>query len=179
MTIISISDYLSQKGDSVDNMSLEQMLMRASLMVREAKGDGEGLLQMNKHEFRKFFEMRFNKILMQEKKISSGFFLCAMYISQTLMDIIPGLKGTFYATDYMEKWIETGKSEHLKNGADTCFVLCTFFPERCERRNMKKGDYIAIGSGLYYHYYNEEGGEIAYHMSNNFDVMSEIAARCL
>ncbi|MFC1608739.1 hypothetical protein ACFL16_02090 [Patescibacteria group bacterium] len=178
MTIISISDYLDRKGRSGENMSIEQMLVRASAMVRNSR-QTEELMCMNSAEFRRFFETRFNEVLMKEKLVTSENFLCSMYIARTVMDNIPDLGGTFYATDYMEKWLETGENDHLKRGADTCFVLCTFFPERCERRSMKRDDYVAMGSGLYYRYYSEEGKEVAYHMSSSFDVMSGVAARCL
>lgn len=176
MTVISLADFLEKRLS--ENSSLTDLLVRAKSMTSK-EDNPEEVLCVRSAEMRKFFESRLNALLLDRGIVQSNAFLCATYVARILSDIHASVPDSFYATDYFNRWVETGDDSELKNGADICFVLCSLFPERCERRAMRRCDYVDMGSGLYYRYYYEAQKEIAYHMSSLFEQMSDLTARCL
>jgi len=154
------------------NTTLEELLSRAHKLSNNIN-EGEDL------DLRKKFEIRFNDILLKNKMISSTNFLCAIYIANLLSKIGYSVPKSWYATDYLINGIENDEQVPFKEGADVCFILYSLYPERCERRSMKKADYVKMGIALYFYYYNMTRKEVVYHMGTSFEPMAEITRECV
>jgi len=153
-------------------ISVEALLSRAHKLKKEC-GEHDDLV------LKKKFEVKFNDILLENRMISSASFLCAIYIAEILFKISYSVPTSWYAADYFIDGIENNKQLSLREGADVCFILYSLFPERCEHRSMTKRDYVRMGTGLYFRYYDKTSQEISYHMGTSFEPMSEITRECV
>lgn len=167
--IVSLDDFRKQIESEKDE-TLDQLLKKARVL-RE-----KGLSKKDVKSFsdlKKAFEIQLNTFLLERRLIGSDVFLCASYIAGLLSDIGWEIPESFYATDYIIQSTENGNDLALKKGGDACFALCSLFPQRCERRWMKREDYVDMGISMYNSYYYKTGREVMYHMAKHFKLMSE------
>lgn len=177
--IIRLSDIRKEKNQKpIEKKDLNYFLERAC-SLRDEKPTEKTLIVSDKQEMSKIFEVGLNKVLLKKKLIDSQFFICALHIASLLAESGLCAPDSLYAIDYIKKSDETGNHNFLMKGADTCFLLISLYPERCDRRTMKISDYISIGSGLYYQFYLRTGEEVGYYMSKNLEALSEITNECI
>jgi hypothetical protein len=134
--------------------------------------------QLNRYSnLQAWLQKRISRKIIERGMLSSDIFLCGLYIAGILGESDGNMKK--YAVDFFEQWSESSDPVHLKKGGDFCFILCGGFPQRCDRRSMKMGDYQSLGRGFYQRFYASTGKPIGYHMSVNFELMQEIASAVL
>jgi hypothetical protein len=120
-----------------------------------------------------------NTLLLQERAIDSHLFRCVMHVSRVIADAVEHTPKSFYATDYYLKAIKTDKPSLLREGGDMCYLICTFFPERANRRCMTVKDCEQLGTQLYYRYYEESKNTLGLCMGDHFKTMILIAQECV
>ena len=174
--IISFGSFKKQAEKDVSN-TFEELLKKATLLKK---------MSIKKSHFKDFedwkksFEIQINTFLLEKQLVGADVFMCASYISSILCQFGDKIPESWYMTDYLVKDQENGGDGNaLKEGADTCFILCSLYPERCNRRVMKKSDYVSMGSSMYSAYYSKTGKEVIYHMARKFDLMSKVTAECV
>ncbi|MDD2935384.1 MAG: hypothetical protein PHX25_02830 [Candidatus Pacebacteria bacterium] len=174
--IISFESFKKQAEKDVSN-TFEELLRKATLLKKMSANkalikDFDGL--------KKAFEIQLNTFLLEKQLVGVDVFMCASYISSILCQFGSKIPESWYMTDYLVKDQENGGDGNaLKEGADTCFILCSLYPERCNRRIMEKTDYILMGSSMYGAYYSKTGKEVIYHMAKRFELMSQVTAECV
>ena len=174
--IIYLEGFRNKKEPKSDD--LNELLIKAhKLRGRIPKSDE--MVWQDFGNLKGLFETRLNELLLDNRFIGANIFLCSSYIAILLAKFATKNPESWYATDYAIKGYESRDPFVLQNGADVCFILCTLYPERCNRRSMKKSDYVSLGSGLYHRFYNQTGREIGYYMGDLFELMSEVTAECV
>lgn len=156
--------------------SLEGFLKRAHIIKNQLEEDKTKIIKTLVAQ--KYFEAVLMRELIDQKLISRELFLCAVYISHMMEMHILEKPENWYAHEYYLSEKECQNENDLKKGADFCFSLCSFFAQRAERRMMKKNDYVSFGRGMYLDYYQKTGKEVASCMSESFEEMSSLAAKC-
>lgn len=161
--------------------TIDDFLKRASRLKKEKEKEQkeDRLLLVNLVDLEKMFEIQLNDFLFKNNLIGVNFFMCSIFISSLLKETSFSVPESWYAIDYILNEEDTKDPSLLLDGANNCFLLSTLFPERCERRNMKKDDYVFMGSGLYHRFYDRTGKEVAYYMSDLFEVMSDATFECI
>lgn len=123
---------------------------------------------------REFILAEVSSFLIKNKMINPELFRCTLYISEVVSNYFTNIPESFYASDYFTRGIEENNPQSIKNGADFCFLLCTFFPERGSRRVMKVESYFKMGKMMYFSLYGMTQKTIGLSMGNNFDTMVEV-----
>lgn len=120
-----------------------------------------------------------SSFLIKNKMISPELFRCTLYVSKVVADYSTSIPESYYASDYFLKGIEENDPGSIKRGADFCFLLCTFFPERGERRVMKAESYLHMGRMMYFSLYGMTQKTIGLSMGNNFTTMVDVARKVI
>lgn len=126
---------------------------------------------------REFVLAEISSFLLKNKMIDPELFRCTLYVSEVVSTYFTNVPESYYACDYFTKGIEENDPESIKKGADFCFLLCTFFPERGNRRVMKVESYFEMGKMMYFSLYGMTQKTIGLSMGNNFSTMVEIAKK--
>lgn len=110
--------------------------------------------------------------------ISRESLLCGIYSAQILTHFIFEGPKSWWAIDYLVESVgaedKIKSADALKRGGDTCFLICSIFPERGNIRTMSLKDYQDIGIGFFQRHYNSSGVEISNFMSQQFGNMAKI-----
>ncbi|MFH0923606.1 MAG: hypothetical protein V1825_02630 [Candidatus Falkowbacteria bacterium] len=161
----------NQEGDD-----LNALLERARILKKFVV-DSEDEIVKDFGAIERIFEGKISEILIDSKLISKGFFLCGIYVSKMLRDFVFTCPESWYAIDYIEMARQKGNPYYFKDGADMCFLLCSLFAGRTNRRRRatSKKMYIEIGGGLYYRFFSETKHNISRHMARNFETMVDVA----
>jgi hypothetical protein len=174
--IVVLNSFISKKKECT---SLDDFLKRASKLKKEVEENHKGLIIVNKNDLEKIFETRLNCFLLENNLIAVEYFVCAMFIASLLRETGFSVPESWYAVDYFIENQEKADPKLLLDGANVCFLLTTIFTKRCEKRGMKRSDYVSMGTGLYGNFYNQTGKDFAYYMSSLFDEMSDATSECL
>lgn len=118
-------------------------------------------------------------MLIEKRMIDFGLFACGIYVADVLNNLTTEEPESWYAIDYFLKGYKENNPEILRQGANTCFLICSIFQARGNRRTMKVSDYQKMRIGFFMQYYNQTGKEIGFHMGKNFPVMAEVAEKCI
>ncbi len=160
--------------------NLSALLKEAfEVQEKEEKVTNSGIFISDFERMREMIEKEMSKELLEKNALESEFFLCMKYVSKLLSETARQPLFSLYILDYLSK-IES-KEDHLpfKEAADLCFILCSLFPERTERRMMRWNDYVMMGKSLYGSFYQKSGLDIAYYMSTKYQTIAVIAHNAL
>jgi len=154
--------------------SLNTLLERA-VILKKAEPDFKNI--------KKVFESRIMSILLDSKKISSEHFLCGSYIARLLADTCVNPPQSWLAVDFIQASSEekdTLKRESiLRDGANTCFLICSAFKGRANFRLMGLKYYEERGIGLFYSLYREAKRDIGLYMCRHYQQMAGITEKTL
>jgi hypothetical protein len=153
--------------------TLAEMLKVAHQIKDEYKISDE-LIRKDVHNLDRMFESILNRLLFKKRLIRSEAFLCSRYIAVLLSKIASSTPKSWYAVDYFIEGHEERNPWVFRDGADTCFILCSLYRERCDRRSVNLKQYMTMGTSLYYQHYIETETEISYYMAILFETMSEL-----
>jgi hypothetical protein len=123
--------------------SLNEFLDRAVLLRKKIVNIQNGILTDVK-AVERLFEGQISGVLIDNRLVSEGFFLCGIYIAGILRDFIHFCPESWYAVDYLKAAAEKDNPLFLKNGADICFIVCSLFEgrtNRARRATSKKNIY--------------------------------------
>ena len=155
---------------------INQFLKRATLILKEEVGSVQDKLDIvGRGKIKKIFERKITEEILKAKLISGDVLLCGIYISNLLDEFVTKRTDSWWAIDYAV----SEDAEVLKQGGDTCFIICGVFPERGNVRLMDISYYQKIGAGLYNRFYNRTNKEIGYHMSQRFETMAQVVQTCM
>ena len=166
-----ISDFDHPQDDS-----FESLLKKAHILKTNLENSDSCIVMVASPQ--KYFEEILMKELIERKAISREFFLCAVYIFFVMEKLVYEKPEHWHVFEYLIEVEKQANSKQLKNGADFCFSLCSFFPKKTERRAMKKSDYISFGQAMYWQHYLQSGSEVACYMSESFEEMSQLSSEC-
>jgi|GEM_PF-1218763 len=155
-------DYLLKRAVTIiaaDINKKEKDSFREKLLILGQKGSS--LL---------FFEKTINQEILDRKLIESDIFLCGIYVSRILANLVKEAPQSWWAIDYFD----LSNPHSSQRGGDICFVICSIFPERGNRRLMDIAYYEAMGRGFYQKSFSLSGKEIFWQMSQNFEIMAEL-----
>lgn len=173
--IISLQE-AREKRDSSEAGDINQLLKRATLVLKEESEDIQGKLGVvGRGKLKKIFEKKITEEILNAKIVSGDVLLCGIYVSILLDEFVTKRTPSWWAIDYAV----SEDPEVLKQGGDTCFIICGVFPERGNVRLMDISYYQKVGAGLYNRFYNLTNKEIGYHMSQRFDTMAHVVQNCL
>lgn len=168
--------------DDFQRLNLGELLKRSARLGKK-KYEEIGHLKItrvkSKADACTFFEGLLSGEIVRRKNIRSEYFFCANYISHLLASFVDSFPDSLIAFDYEKSYQETGKTECLKKGADICFLICTVFDGRKSWRLTSPRFYHEKGISLYYHFYLNEGKDIAFHMSSEFEEMVDITREAI
>jgi hypothetical protein len=116
-----------------------------------------------------------NTLLLNEGGIDSRLFRCVIHVSRIIARATVQTPKSFYASDYYLQAIKTDKPIVLREGGDMCYLLCTFFPERANRRCMTVQDCEQMGTQMYYKYYEKSKNTLGLCMGDCFKTMILVA----
>jgi len=116
-----------------------------------------------------------SSFLIKNKMTNHELFRCTLYVAEIVSNYFTNIPESYYACDYFTKGIEENNPESVRKGADFCFLLCTFFPERGNRRVMKVESYFKMGRMMYFSLYGMTQKTIGLSMGNNFSTMVDVA----
>jgi len=128
---------------------------------------------------RTIFASRMAKIILDRNEMAVTVFLCGTYVADLLTAFASASPASWYFMDYLIANWKENRCLNLKCGGDACFLLCSLFKEKSDKRAMNCRDYELQGRGLYRPYYDHTGMEVAYHMSQQFSPMVKITHDCL
>lgn len=160
-------------------ISLNDFLERAQKLKKEVEEKTDCLLIVTPDDLEKMFEVRLNDFLIENRFLNTSYFMCSLFVASLLKETGFSVPESWYAMDYILKEDETGDPLLLLDGANNCFLLSTLFVDRCNRRGMKREDYLHMGATMYKRFYDKTGREVAYFMSNSFEVMSSATSSCI
>ncbi len=177
--ILNFRDALKRikKGDK--HYDLSDLLKKAVVLKKNLPEQTDGVNVVSFKKLRTIFEARISDILIHQRLINTGFFLCGTYIADLLTETVRKIPKSWFAIDYIIEGNEKESPRELKMGANLCFLLCTFFKERTEFRAMTYEDYEKMGIGLFHQFYGMTGKEIGYHMSSQYRVMVRVTDECI
>ncbi|HPN96281.1 MAG TPA: hypothetical protein PLK35_00795 [Candidatus Moranbacteria bacterium] len=127
-------------------------------------------------DFQKKLERDINQKIIDIKMVSSGSFLCGLYVSQLFTKFLSSSPESWFAIDYLQKGLKADSASVFKEGGDFCFFVSSVFLEKAKQMGNYYQD---MGIGFYYDFYVRTNKEIGYHMSQNFILMSELTRSCL
>lgn len=151
---------------------LNTLIRRASTVCKE-KVEKSGVVKEG--QLKKLFEIRINREIFEREIIRSDIFLCGIYAADLLANLANNIPESWWAMDYNDP----NDPLILKKGGDVCFAICGVFPERGGYRLMDIEYYQKMGAGFYYRFYGITKKEIGYHMSCQFEVMTEVVRSCI
>ncbi|MDX9913267.1 MAG: hypothetical protein RBS77_01675 [Candidatus Moranbacteria bacterium] len=126
-----------------------------------------------------FIQGEISSFLMEKKLIDPELFRCTLYVSKVVSNYFSTIPESYYASDYYLDGIDENNPETIKRGADFCFLLCTFFPERGTHRVMKLGNYFKMGRVMYFSFYEMTRRTIGLSMGNKFADMVKIVKKTI
>ena len=126
-----------------------------------------------------YVRQKINTFLLDEKIMDPELFRCALYISAVIAKMFSTVPESYYASDYCMKGHEENDPFVILRGADFCFLLCSFFPGRGNRRMMKTKDYFHMGVQMYFSFYAMTQNVLGVCMGNNFSDMVEITQKSM
>lgn len=172
--ILDLHGFKTKKTNSGE-ADLNELLQQASILCKEKVTPSDGVDVVGSGQMKSVFERRISQEIFSRRLISRDVFLCGIYISNILTDLILNDPESWWAIDY-------AFSENpldLKRGGDMCFIICGIFPQRGNRRAMNVTYYQEMGENFYHHFYGKSKKEIGSHMSNNFRTMTEVVQSCI
>jgi hypothetical protein len=126
-----------------------------------------------------WFERKISNEIFQKRMFAHDVFLCGMYVAKILGEFEKSLPKYEYAVDFFQQWSDSKNECALKCGGDFCFLLCSVFPQRGNRRLMKTDYYQEMGRSFYYHFYTVSEKPIGSYMSSKFETMTGIVQSVL
>lgn len=163
--IIELSKYLNKQGGIND-------LLKQAVILRNALPSEKNKFKIK--NLKKFFSAKIFDVLLKNHVIDTGSFLCGLHVAELLTQTAVNNPKSWFVIDYIMENNRQKNSETLKQGANTCFLICTIFKARSEFRCMSYNDYEKMGKGLYFQFYNQTGKEIGYHMGSQYSLMVKI-----
>jgi len=124
-----------KKDENNDGFSkdFDELLRMAVLDLKKLKQEGISKVDIDPREY---VRRRINAFLLEEKIMDPDLFRCALYVSVVLSKAFHESPESYYIIDYLIKGQEEENPAIIRDGADCCFLLCSFFPQRAERRSM-------------------------------------------
>ncbi len=177
--IIDFRDALKRIKKTDHHYDLSRLLKKAVLLKKSLPETPNGVQITGFKRLKTLFEAKISEILIQKRLIDSGFFLCGTYIADLLTETAKKIPKSWFAIDYIIEGNEKESPQSLKQGANLCFLLCTFFKERAEFRTMTYKDYENMGIGLFHQFYDMTGKEIGYYMSCQYRIMTGVTDECI
>ena len=165
-----------ERKESLNPDDLNGLVKRASLICKEKLDlpqDELGIIKEGR--LKSIFEGKITQEIFTRKLIGSDVFLCGIYVSNLLAELVSNAPESWWAIDYAT----SDDSLTLKRGGDACFLLCGVFSERGNHRLMDTDYYQKMGRGLYYRFYSLAKKEIGYHMSHQFETMVTVVQSCI
>ncbi len=167
---------IRERKTSFESCDLNELIRRASLACKERFTFSEGKLSViGEGQLKSIFESKITQEIFTRKLIDSDVFLCGIYVSNLLTDLMMTSPESWWAIDYAV----SDEPAVLKKGGDACFIICGVFPERGNRRLTDVSYYQKMGAGFYYKFYNLAKREIGYHMSQQFETMVGVVQNCI
>ena len=145
----------------------------------DAKQGEEDYIIKSSEEVADRCRIAMNTLLLQERTIDLQLFRCVIHVSRVIASAVEHTPKSFYATDYYLKAIKTDRPSLLREGGDMCYLICTFFPERVNRRCMTVKDCEQLGTQLYYRYYEKSKNTLGLCMGDHFKTMILVAQECV
>lgn len=173
--VINLAEIREKKAHP-EFCDLNELIKRALLVCKEGfafSKDEFGVVKEG--QLKNIFESKITQEILTRKLIGSDVFLCGIYISNLLADLVQANPDSWWAVDYAT----SDKPAVLKKGGDVCFIICGVFPERGNYRLMDITYYQKMGVGFYYSFYNLAKKEIGYHMSQQFETMVSVVQNCI
>jgi len=159
-----------------ESYDLNELIGKASLVYKERFTFSEGELSViGEGQLKSIFESKITQEIFTRKLISSNVFLCGIYVSNLLTNLVLTSPESWWAIDYAV----SDEPAVLKKGGDACFIICGVFPERGNHRLTDVSYYQKMGAGFYYKFFNLAKKEIGYHMSQQFETMVGVVQNCI
>ena len=172
--IINFDEAKKAKLDP-ENMGLDDFLNKTHLLIKKKNKNREELVEVNEKELEEEFRSLILEELIKNKMLNTGLFKCGLYVSKLLSYTVKNIPESWYVVDYLEKNLDDKK--RLGKAADMCFLICSVFQERGNKRCMRLKDYQNMGTTIYFMLYSLSGKEIAFEMSENFKTMADLTSR--
>lgn len=121
-----------------------------------------------------FFEARLCDFVLEKKWLDKEIFRCCLYIAKVMDEWGKASPESYYVGDYHDRGWEEKNPDFFRKGGDLCFLLCAFFRDFTNRRNMRWKDYVYMGQCMYNLYSAQTKKTIGWCMCNNFNSMIEV-----
>jgi len=131
--------------------------------------------------FENLIRAKMGSIILKEENVNFDLFRCGMYVSLAMGKMLSRVPASYYAVDYYVWANEEKNPLLLRDGADLCYAICTFFEKRGSRprRATTLEDYFRMGEWLYSLYSGTTGESIGYCMSRNLKEIVAISQKCI
>lgn len=175
--IISIIPAGKKKAENeAFSRSFDQLLRTASDDAKYFKAEGEPKIIMHPEEYAR---QKMNHLLLEEKIMDPDLFRCVLYASAVVAKTFHETPESFYITDYLIRGQEENDPAIIKEGADCCFLLCSFFPQRAERKGMTLKGLFQLGIHAYFSLYTMTRSSMGLCMGERFPEVVDIAQRSM
>lgn len=167
-----------QAGEYRDDLTA---LLKQAVKLAEAPIGEEvnGIFLMNA-DLKKTFQRKISGFLLDHQLCdSSSLFKCSLYVSDLISENLVHRIRSYCAADFMKEGVDSNNPWVFKEGADLCFLLCSFFDGRGNWRMMRPEDYYRMGASFYAMFYYGTRMEIACHMSRRYAEMVKITKHCI
>jgi len=171
----------------VENFGFEIESVNLSNLIRKSKKlkslpetiTDAGIYLSDFKKLQKIIEKRISEILFKKNLIASDYFLCSIYIANLISETVKNPPKSWYSIDYIFEIKDEDDYLPWKRAGDVCFLICSVFVGRSNRRIMRTDDYVAMGRSFYSNYYRKGNKEIGYMMSNKYMPMMHITREAL
>jgi len=134
------------------------------------------------HEsFENMIRAKMGAIILKEENVNFDLFRCSSYASRVMGKMLSRVPDSYYAVDYYIRANNENNPLLLRDGADLCYAICTFFEGRGNRprRATTLEDYFRMGEWLYSIYSGTTRESIGRCMSQNLKEIVAISQRCI
>ena len=131
--------------------------------------------------FENLIRAKMGAIILKEENVNFDLFRCSSYVSIVMGKMLSRVPDSYYAVDYYVRANNENNPLLLRDGADLCYAICTFFEGRGNRprRATTLEDYYRMGEWLYSLYSGTTGESIGRCMSRNLKEIVAISQKCI
>ncbi len=169
-----MTGHLSYGDDNFFAKTLSEIMKSAKKMPKEMELLEEDIAFLGFKELEKVILFSINNTLLEQGCANSDYFHCGNYISKLIVRSAEAPFESLYAIDYLAQIRDERDYYGFQQAGDLCFLLCSMFTKRCDRRMMRYRDYVQIGKVMYSNFYSKSNKKIAYLMSQYYQEMAEV-----
>lgn len=145
--IIDLKQARENRKHLLESDDLNILIKKADLICKEKMNFFQDEISVVRDDqLKNVFEREIVQEIFSRKLISSDVFLCGMYISNMMTELMLNIPESWWAIDY----VDFNDFLTLKKGGDVCFIICGIFPERGNYRSMDISYYKKMGKSFYY-----------------------------